>query len=66
MKSENSWKIEKGETCQSILILLRGEITWSKKESVVCEALFNWSIQNLLVLKYFLAYLDSSVKTTID
>ena len=31
---------EKGETCQSILILLRGKITWSKKESVVCEALF--------------------------
>ena len=33
-------KIEKGETCQSILILLRGEITRSNKESVVCEALF--------------------------
>ena len=31
---------EKGETGQSILILLRGKITWSKKESVVCEALF--------------------------
>ena len=31
---------EKGGTCQSILILLRGKITWSKKESVVCEALF--------------------------
>ena len=33
---------EKGETCQSILILLRGrgKITWSKKESVMCEALF--------------------------
>ena len=31
---------EKGETCQSILILLRGKITCSKKESVVCEDLF--------------------------
>ena len=31
---------EKGETCQSILILLRGKMTSSKKESVVCEALF--------------------------
>jgi len=31
---------EKGETCQSILSLLRGKITSSKKESVVCEALF--------------------------
>ena len=32
---------EKGETCQSIFILLRGKIAWSKKESVVCEALFH-------------------------
>ena len=31
---------QKGETCQSILILLRGKIASSKKESVVCEALF--------------------------
>ena len=31
---------EKGETCQSILILLRGKIASSKKESVVCEAIF--------------------------
>ena len=31
---------EKGQTCQSILIMLLGKITRSKKESVVCEALF--------------------------
>ena len=35
---------EKGETCQSILMMFRGEnslrLTLSKKESVVCEALF--------------------------
>ena len=31
---------EKGKTRQSILILLLGKITGSKKESVVCEALF--------------------------
>ena len=33
-------KTEKGEKCQSILILLRGKITGSLIESVVCEALF--------------------------
>ena len=32
--------VDKGETCQAISILLRGKVTSSKKESVVCEALF--------------------------
>ena len=54
---------EKGEACQSILITLRGK-TWSKKGRLCVKLSFTWRISNLLVLKYLLAYLGSSVKTT--
>ena len=53
---------EKGEACQSILIMLRGKIGLSK---LSVKLSFTWRIKNLLVLKYFLTYLGSSVKTTI-
>ena len=46
------------------LNLLRGKITQSKKESLVCEALFYLKQLKFTLLKYFLAYLGSSVKTT--
>ena len=41
------------------------KLTWSKKDRLCVKLLFTWRIKNLLVLKYFLAYLGSSVKTTI-
>ena len=54
---------EKGEACQSILIIL--ELTWSNKDRLYVKLHFTWRNENLLVLKYFLAYLGSSVKITI-
>ena len=43
--------------------MLRGK-TWSEKDRLCVKLSFPWRIKNLLVLKYFLAYLGSSVKTT--
>ena len=54
---------EKGEACQSNLITLRGK-TWSKKGRLCVKLSFTWRILNFLVLKYLLAYLASSVKTS--
>ena len=39
-------------------------LTWSKKEMVVCESFFYLKNLKFTFLKYFLAYLGSSVKTT--
>ena len=60
---------EKGEACQSILIMLRGKMGLSKPEvkkmGCVWSFLLLEEFKNLLVWKYFLAYLGSSAKTTI-
>ena len=62
---------EKGEACQSILIMLRGKIGLSKPEVKKIGCVWSFLLLEEFkmyltdVLKYFLAYLGSSVKTTI-
>ena len=55
------------ELCKRLImsINLNYIVLKSKKGTAVCEALFYVKYLNLLALEYFLAYLRSSVKTTI-
>ena len=63
LRTRGFLSFEKGEACQSILIIL--ELTWSNKDRLYEKLHFTWRNENLFVLTYFLAYLGSSVKITI-
>ena len=57
---------EKGEACQSILIMLRGKMGLSKPEVKKMGCVWSFLLlEEFEIYLYFLAYLGSSAKTTI-